>query len=170
MPRFVIGSLTSERWYTQADGLPWLPADSVLSDALRDLRTTDGVLSVYEIPQPEDEALVRRIVVAIAAGMQRSRDIGFLLFERTAVEGLAIRINDAVPGETGDAHVNALHRDLEQLSARKLAALAEIMAHGDDGEILAKDFRDSLKAGIVAQHLDKNKVHKELRKEIGLES
>lgn len=171
MPRLLIGSLRLERWYTHDDGgeFAWIPAGDVLADALRDLRPENGTLSVYEIPEPEDRALVRRIVVAVAAGQRKPGDVGFFLFERATVEALAIGVNAVVPGETGDPEVNGLHRDLEQLSAQKLAQLAGVIAQGEDDEVLSKELRTVLDAEIKAKRMAKDKVHPELRKELGLD-
>ncbi len=167
MPRFVVGSLRLERWYTAPD-IPWLAEGDVLADALRDLRPKDGTHSVYEVPQPEDQALIKRIVVAIAAGQENPRDVGYFLFERADVDALGIPINNAVSGGTGDAQVNALHRDLEHLSAQSPAVVARIMANGEQGEVLAKELRGIVKTEVAADRLDKSKVSAGLRKELNL--
>jgi hypothetical protein len=166
LSRFVVGSLRLENWYTQAD-FPWLPAGAVIADAVRDLRPEDGVLSVYEVDDNTEAALIQRIVVAVAAGSQNPRDVGYLQFERGAVEALGVQIN-VVPGLTGDADVNALHRDLEQLSAEKLGQLAGVMAHGRSNEILAKPLRAAITVEVRAGRLAPEGVSTTLRKELGL--
>lgn len=167
MTRLLIGSLRLEHWYTEED-YPWLPAGGVIADALKDLRPSNGTLSVFEIPAPEDIALIRRIVTAIAAGQQNPRTVGFLLFERTAVEDLGIAINGNVPGDTGHLQADPLHRDLEQLSALRLAELAGLMAHGDEDELQPGTLREILAGELQAQRMDVYKVSNGLREELGL--
>jgi len=43
--RYLVGNLTPERWYI-APEVGWLGPADVQGDALRDLRVTDGELSV----------------------------------------------------------------------------------------------------------------------------
>ena len=124
MSHFVVGSLRSENWYTEAD-YDWLPAGGVIADCLKDLRPDGGTLSVYEVEETASDDFVRRIAAAIAAGADNPRDVAYFRFERAAVEALQITINSDEAGRTGDAEVNALHRDLQHLSASKLAESRE---------------------------------------------
>lgn len=167
MSHFIVGSLKSENWYTEAD-IAWLPAGGVIADCLKDLRPDGGTLSVYEVEDTASDDLVRRIVAAVAAGMNNPRDVAFFRFERAAVEALQITINSDESGRTGDAEVNVLHRDLQQLSAAKLADLAATIAHGALGEFTAKTLRERIKAEVGAQRLSRDHVSFHLRKELGL--
>jgi len=167
MSHFVIGSLKSENWYTEAD-FDWLPAGGVIADCLKDLKPDGGILSVYEVEETASDDLVRRIVAAIAAGANNPRDVAYFRFPRAAVEALQVTINPDEPGRTGDDEVNALHRDLQQLSATKLAELAGAMAHGTLGRFTAKTLRERIKAEVEARRLALEKVSRKLRDELGL--
>ena len=60
MSHFVIGSLKSENWYTEAEAdFAWLPAGGVIADCLKDLKPDGGVLSVYEVEETASDDLVK---------------------------------------------------------------------------------------------------------------
>ena len=167
MSHFVVGSLKSENWYTEAD-FAWLPAGGVIADCFKDLKPDGGTLSVYEVGETASDDFVRRIVAAIAAGANNPRDVAYFRFPRTAVEALHITINANEPGLTGDDEVNALHRDLQQLSAMKLAELAGVIAHGALGQFTAKTLRERIKGEVEGRRLAREKVSGKLREELGL--
>ncbi len=167
MPHFVIGSLRSENWYTEAD-FDWLPAGGVIADCLTDLKLNDGKLSVYEIAETAQDDLVERIVAAIAARRESPPDVAYFRFERAAVEALHIPISPDKKGTTGDEAVNQLHRDLIQLSAAKVGELAGVIAHGVPGELTEKQVRERIKAEVAAKNLSLAGVHAKLREKLGL--
>jgi len=123
-----------------------------------DLGTKGNALSVFEV---DDPANVERIVVAFASGRMKPDHIGFAVFDGDAVARLGIQ-TQKTPGSTPDAAVNALHHDLQQLTATQLAALANIVAKGTADEILKKRLTQLLKDGLAAARLDQNKVNPQL--------
>ena len=134
----------------------------------RILRLAGYAVYAHEVEETASDDLVRRIVAAIAAGANNPRDVAYLRFPRAAVETLHITINSDEPGLTGDDEVNGLHRDLQELSAIKLAELAGAIAQGTLGEFTAKTLRDRIKVEVEAQRLARDKVSGPLRKELGL--
>lgn len=128
------------------------------ADAVDDLRTKGNALSVFEV---DDPANVERIVVAFASGRMNPDHIGFAVFDGDAVGRLGIQIQKT-PGSTADAAVNALHHDLQQLTASQLAGLANIVAGGTTDQILRKRLTELLKDGLAAGRLDQDKVNPKL--------
>ena len=128
------------------------------ADALDDLRTKGNALSVFEVNDP---ASVERIVVAFASTRMNPDHIGFAVFDGNAVAGLGIQLQKT-PGNTADAAVNALHYDLQQLTANQLAALANVVAEGTTDLILKKRLTELLKDELATGRLDRNEVDPKL--------
>jgi hypothetical protein len=161
--QYLIGSLTAEYWYLYPE-IPWLPPGDALGDALRDLRSKRGVLSVFEIEDDASAAHIERIVVAIAAkGKEEPVDVAYRLFDPRAVLALGIIVDAKQRGETGDDEINEVHRNLVQLSAEKLGRLATLIANGKRGEVLSKKFTAILRKEVDAERLKLHGVHGKLR-------
>jgi hypothetical protein len=146
VPRFVRVGLRLERWFT--DDIPWLPAGEVPATALQDLNARGNELSFFELAADVD---TDRIVVAVVAKRQNptATEVGSSLFELQEHEARALGITIArSPGETPDAGVNALHYHAGQLTARKLADLARVIAGGTLDSILPKRITEILQRGV----------------------
>jgi hypothetical protein len=151
VPRFVRVDILESRWYT-AD-LPWLGQGAVPASALIDLRAKDNTLSLFEVSEHIDP---ERIVVAVAVGKQSADDIGYAIFDGDpAASGIQIT---KVPGTTPDMAVNALHRDLQQLTAQNIADLAALIGSGETRTMLRGRLLALVDAGAAAGHLDRAKL------------
>lgn len=163
---FVRVNIREERWFR--DGTPWVPEGEVSADALRDLQTTGGALSVFRISAAVD---ARRIVAAwFAVGPSRDKptDIGFLTFEGDAVVAtLRLPIESRAEGATADPAVDALHHDIRELTAIRLAQLAAIMAQGETDVILRKELSEILAAGLRAGTLQRDRINGRLLAALG---
>ena len=168
MAQYLIGSLTGERWYLYPE-IAWLPVGEALGDALRDLRTERGVLSVFEVADDASKAHVERIVVAIAAkGKDEPVDLAYRLFDPRDVAAPEIPVDAKERGETGADDINDAHRNLVQLSAEKLGRLANIIAHGKRGEVLSKTFEKILRREVGAERLKLRGINGNLREHLQL--
>src|ERR1700687_5618805 len=88
-----------QRWQPpQRDEGTWLGARDLRADALRDLKTENNTLSIYEVDEASGVS-VPRILAALAANRDRISKIEFVIFDSAAVEtsGLAC---ERVDGET----------------------------------------------------------------------
>ena len=124
---------------------------------MRDLSTKENTLSLYEV---DDPANIERIVVAFAAGRPDLDDIGFVVFHATPSE-LGIRV-ERTPGRTPDVAIDPLHRNLEELTAARLAILAAAMFPGSRDERTKKELKGLMNAGLVGGALDQTKMNAKL--------
>ena len=106
-------------WQNPLPGEGWLGDRDLRADALRDLRTDENKLSIFEVNE-EDGIPVKRIVAAIAAKRDFLAKVDFILFESDLLGNLDIS-SEKVAGDTLDPAVNASHIDLVCLTAAKLA-------------------------------------------------
>lgn len=113
--------IKKSRW-ADADDLPWLGPGDIQADAIVDLKTSSNSLSVFAVD--DSAASVDDVVAALGASSDHLSVIDFALFGEEIAESLDIRMIPC-PGDLVDAEVNSWHRDLRELSGRKLLALAE---------------------------------------------
>lgn len=106
-------------WHNPLPGEDWLGERDLRADALRDLRTDENKLSIFEVNE-EAGISVTRIVAAIAAKRDFLAKLDFILFESDLLQNLDIS-SKKVDGDTLDPAVNASHIDLVRLTAAKLA-------------------------------------------------
>ncbi len=125
-------------------GLPSVPLDFP-ADVLGDLKTTGDELSVYEVT---DTISPERIAIALAATKNKPDQTAYAVFDHTAVERLGIATSAEVPGNTPDAAVNALHRDLRIGTVRRLLDVAAVIASADIVPILKNTVVGLLKDGF----------------------
>ena len=165
MPRLVRVDLRLERWLS--DDIPWLPAGEVPATALRDLDAKGNELSFFEVGAGID---IERIVVAVVAKRQdpTRTDVGYSIFELQEEGARAMGITVAKsPGETPDAGVNALHYNVEHLTARKVADLARVISGGTIDSVLPKRIADVLQRGLRDGTLDGGQLDRKVLAKIG---
>jgi hypothetical protein len=101
----------------------WLPSGEVPAEALRAFSAEGNELSAWYI-EP-DQSNMDRILAALAANRQYIEKIDYALFEEILVGNCGIALKKtrgAVPDEYA---AQVWHRDLVELSGRKLLCLAE---------------------------------------------
>jgi hypothetical protein len=96
---------------------PWLGANDLRADALRDLTTEGNKLSIWKITE---ELPLPRILAALAAKRENLVKLEFILFDFAVLGELGIA-HEQVNGDTHDSVVNGCHIDLIQLTARKVS-------------------------------------------------
>jgi hypothetical protein len=148
------------------DHLPtFVEKGDITADCLVDLRVSDNRLSVWEIT--ENEANLQRVITALAANCICPTQIDYLTFDAgiPARVGLSVQSN---PGETPDPDANATwHRDLVEISGRKLLALAiEVFQDSSLKRCPEKEIIKMLKAGVARNEIDRSKVPEKLLQKI----
>ena len=147
MPLFVRAGLRYNRWLETEGREPLdFPAD-----VLTDLKTTGDQLSVFEVTAAVN---AERIAIAVAAGRQDPDDTSYAVFDRVAAETLGIVVSQDNPGGTNDKEVNALHRDLQVGTARRLLEFAGLLASGEIVPLLKGEVTRLLKDGFESGRLD----------------
>lgn len=147
----VIRRVTQARWFRDVIR-PWLQKGEIPADPLADLRTTKNSLSVYLVD--DDKSNLDRVICALAATREKIQHFDYLLFDWEILPSTGITV-EPTEGETIDRAVNELHRDLVELSGRKLLALAAEILHSEyeTGRFLKKKVNELIdqaaKAGRI---------------------
>jgi len=157
VPQLLRADIRPDRWFIHPE-VSWLAPGEVQADALRDLRTMDNTLSVFEV---DDLANVERIAIAVASGRMKPDVMGYAVFDANAVTAGGFKLR-RVHGKTADSVVNALHYDIPFLTGGRLNQLAGVMAQGKVDQILPKRVKELLRDGLAAGHLDREEVNQKL--------
>ena len=110
----------------------WLPAGEVPAEAVQDFRADGNELSAWYV-EP-DRSNLDRVLTAIAANREHFEKLDYAVFDDAVVSHCGITIR-TTPGQLPDEHASRTwHRDLIELSGRKLVTLAESIASGSPAE------------------------------------
>lgn len=160
---FVFRSIGNKHWYSddQPDFKDWLADGELVADALKELRTTRGSLSVYRVDS--EKRSFDRVVSAYACTRNSLNDIDYVLLPLEVIEA-SFDIS-ATLGETADDEVNEMHLDIEHLSASKLLLLAHIFQdhHSSMVRIRKKLITSKIRISIERKHLDFSRINKALQ-------
>lgn len=158
----LLRKISKPRWYKEA----WLEEGKAAADPLRDLETKENKLSVWHIE--DDKSNLYQVVTAIATTLQYASNLDYALFNHTLLTKTGVRIEDT-EGHTFHKEANASwHRDIVELSAEKIAELANIiMEHGTKNRIGESEVIGLLKQAVTSGVIDKNKLEDKLKRRIG---
>ncbi|MCB0062240.1 MAG: hypothetical protein KDE19_09000 [Caldilineaceae bacterium] len=130
----------------------WVPADDVQADALKDLESGENQLSFWLL----DDGLsdLDRLLAGLAANRDQLANLDFALIPLERIIELGIRVEENA-GDCLDAEMSLLHRDLAQLTASQLAALAKtISLHGQLERKSKSQVRTLLLNSVAVGYLD----------------
>ncbi len=159
MPFIFRGIDDRTRWYKEQPDYSWLTTGQLWGDALKDLKTSKGVLSVYVL-ENDGEQNINRVVAAMAATRQA------VDFESVIENGNYKIVNEE--GKTPDKVVNVWHRDFVELTAIKLGHLGQVMYdlivqdNGKTARVEKADVEGLLLTGLHSGKWDIEKVNKKL--------
>ena len=135
MPQYV-RKVDIRKWLPDRDiSLDWLDTDDVEADAVSDLRTRDNTLSIFEI---ENETMAKRAIATVSAGSTSHNYIGYIMFDDDFLNRLTIEIDDE-KGHTNDTEVDLWHRNIINLSGKKLVQLGIALKQQDNFQFLLPD-------------------------------
>lgn len=136
------------------------------ADPLGDLVTTENRLSVFLL---EDEAAqLDSVMTACAANKQRAANADCVLLEAGHLDKLALE-QELTEGNTPNANVNGLHRNLKDLTAKVLVELGELfLQYGEFKSRLGAQIRKQILDGVRSGTIDSSKLHKKLRKKLDI--
>lgn len=128
------------------------PPGELPADALPDLKTLENALSVYFLDDG-GEVSAERVIGALAAKRDHVANVTFITFDVGLLQELGLETNEAL-GQTLDAGVNACHRDLIHLTARKVAELGSCMrARGQLQRIPVNQVGKIINSSVRAGHI-----------------
>ena len=141
----------------------WLGKDDIHSDALIDLQTTGNALSVFKVESDDD---INRIVVALAANRTEVKNLDYVVFDDVALVSSDISFAQK-EGDTPDDAVNQLHHDVYNLTAFKLAKIAQAVSLCEMQRVPQKTLKTQLQQGVAGHQLDPQKMNERLLSKIG---
>ena len=142
------------------DRPPWLPPGEVPAEAIQDFRADGNELSVWYI-EP-DRSNLDRVLAAIAANREHFEKIDYAVFDDAVVDRCGVTIRSTL-GKLPDEYANRTwHRDLVELTGRKLVALAESIATGAAERKQMSKVRDLLALGAHAGHIKRELMSEDL--------
>ncbi len=126
------------------------------ADCVADLGTSNCRLSLLEIY--DDRSNLSEVVVALAANSDRFSNLDYALIRRDLVESIAKL--EVTEGQTAYGRANTTwHRDLINLSGRRLAELAAlIFSSAERRRVIEKDIRQMVRAALEDLRLDATKI------------
>lgn len=154
-------AIRQARWFKKPH-VDWLEDDELKGDALIDIETENGKLSVYKVT---NEANAERISVALAATKDRPSKIDYAMFADSNLKSLGITVKQT-EGETPDDEVNMVHYELGDLTVKRLAKLAEIISAGRHCRIQRKKISELLHESIRIGRINSTQLKPELEKEL----
>ncbi len=130
------------------------------ADALKNFRTKENALSVYEVQNELTD--IQRILAAIAGTRDNVQEVEYATFDSNLLEELEIKTNK-IKGDTADDTVNNLHIDLIDLTAKQVCLLASsIQKAGELTRMLKKKIGKKIIEGLKEGYLNKNKINEKL--------
>lgn len=150
-------SIRQGRWAQHPD-LDWLQPGELQGDALTDLQTTGGVLSVFAI---DDGVAWHDIVMALAARRDNISNLDYVMFDD---DGFAASELESVraDGDTPVVEVNRVHYHIIKLTTERLARLATIMSSGERERVPGKQIEALLRQAVREGRLNTTRMNPNL--------
>jgi len=138
---------------------PWVPPGDFPAALLDDLRVTpDGELSIWHIE--DDRSNLQQVTTALAANRDHVSNIDYALFDPSLVSGLAVKVRET-PGKTPYSEANRWHRDLLEVSAKRLLELAKrIFQSADPTRVLEQEVLDQIRKAVDGRRIDPKHLNK----------
>ena len=139
--------------------------DDVPADCLTDLRVRDNELSLWHIE--DDEKNLNGVVTALASAVHFPAKIDILLFDTSIIQNLSLKLRSTV-GKTPRTDINTWHRDLVELSGKKLVEFAIAVFYGAESRRVPEIsilslLRNSYNAGLLDKSMLKPSMTERIR-------
>jgi len=141
----------------------WMEAADVPADALSDLRSSDNALSVWAVEV--DHTNLNVVLAALASHRDRLDKVDYTILDEAILVPISIK---CVRSEAGTPHVaaNAAHRDLIELTVKKLAHLAHEMMPLDRVRVTERQVRSLLMEALASGALDRSRMKPDLLRDL----
>lgn len=151
----ILRKIRKAKWY-RSEAVPWLAKEDLQADALVDLATKGNRLSVYVVE--DDQSNLDRIIASVAANCDFISDFDYALFAQEALDDIKINAEET-SGETPDALVNTWHRDLTELSAANIFALAKVIGtKAERRRVLSKRVLELVARAVASGQIERDKL------------
>lgn len=156
----IIRKLEKKIWLDKqiAEREGWAKSGEICADALKNFKTIQNAISVFEFDGTEKER--NKIIAAIIASPNGISvgDTDFAIFDQDLLNDLGLSFSKT-PGDTLDREVNSKHLDISNLSANKLVKfITEIQQRATLGRIKKKQLASVISERIASGYIDKTKI------------
>ena len=142
----------------------WLGPNQVPADVYRDLRVTDGSLSVWHIE--DDRSNLDRVITALASTRDIFDVFDYGLFDQTLASSSGIKAVPSV-GISPMPSANHWHRDLVELTVDNLALLIKAIFNVmEKGRISKHDIHTMISLAAQANQVDVSQLKPKMRQQI----
>ena len=167
MPYFLRAIYNNTKW-DKTQFPTWLAEGDLPACIVRDLRADDNAISLWEIPDGEDN--LAQVVAALTSTRKILKDnFDYALLDVDHLD----QVNFVCSSENGTTpylDINSSHRSLSNLSTQKLMYFAHLLSRfGVFRRIGWKELQALLLDAISNDKLNLNKVPKELKQELGID-
>lgn len=161
---FVLRKIRKAKWHKLGGGSNPVE-DEIQADALWDLKTEDNQLSVWHIE--DDQSNLDLVLTAVAANCQFIANVDYVLIDQKTLTGLNIQARQT-NGNSPYQTANKWHRDLLDLSARRLLELAKEIYKNSDGRMRKgdKEVKQLLVSAVTSRHIDPTNLGQDLQRQI----
>lgn len=146
------------RWAQHPD-IDWLLPGELQGDALKDLPTIKGNLSVFAV---EDGIDSQDIIMAWAANREGIDVLDYAIFEDTSFAKFGMETVQA-DGDTLVPEVNKVHYHIVNLTTDRLVHLANIISSGEKRRVSRKDVGILLRQAVREGRLNTAGMKEKLR-------
>lgn len=159
MPRFV-RKLDKAIWWDTKEGQA---IDDLGADALKNARTANNKLSIYEFSTDEELQL---ILATLSSGKQNLAEADYCVFDASVFESAGVIVKK-IKGATSSESVDEKHHDIVSLTAQSLAKFVCYAAHAGDVDSLDKNLVSKLIRKFISDgFIDGAKINKDLEKRL----
>ncbi len=163
MPHLLRVSNNKRRWDKYPD-VSWLAVNELQADALSDLKTDGGKLSVWQVE--DDESNLQRLVAALAANRDKLDKVDYVLVDQKILEYISANAK-IVLGDSPDEEANRWHLDLTELSVTKVVNLSRAISEANKvRRVLPKEVKAWVRTAIQSGWIDISNVNEKIRPEI----
>ena len=142
----------------------WLASSDLPADIITDLRTNNNELSVWSVDF--DRCNLDVVLAAAAAGREHLDKLDYTLLDEAIPTKISIKCRQS-PANTPNQAANSLHRDLAELTVRKVVDLAHHMMPLRRERITARQVKELLMDALQKETLDRAKMKPKLLEELG---
>lgn len=161
---YILRVIRKARWYRD-ENAAWLGEGDFQADALSDLETKGNALSLWFVA--DDRSNLEQVVSALASTRQHISNLDYALVDQRFISENNLKLQTVISNSPYEK-ANTWHRDLVELSASQLCALAKIIfEHGEKKRCTEKEILKLMARAIANGHIDRAKLimsHDETRR------
>lgn len=162
----LLRKVEKRRWEWLAEDMPWLPPGDIPAAPLGDLRTSPSSrLSVWYVEASKSN--LELVIAAVAATRDHLDIFDYALFSEDLARQADIHV-EATRGDSADVEANdTWHRDLVDLAASKLVALARLIRErGTVERMQERRVKIVIRHAVGTGRIEEGRLKPELRRAI----